>query len=182
MVPTPLRCHAISCHVPGGLRDLTDGSASDAHINMTYVPYLHPAAVGPFRFAGYCICFCICMLHIAWHGIAWQEVSGEHAICPRLPREDAVLARRIVLVSCSSGCVCACRCCLRRASCAHDCWPAASSKQPRVAAMQAGRSRPCHCQTQQLRGSSQALVSLQKRQKAISFASSDLDPIISGHT
>lgn len=47
-------CHAMSS--PGGLRDLTDRSASDAHINMTYVPYLHPAAVGPFRFAGYCIC------------------------------------------------------------------------------------------------------------------------------
>lgn len=48
---------------PGGLRDLTDGSASDAHINMTYVPYLHPAAVGPFRFAGYRI------LHLHLHGI-----------------------------------------------------------------------------------------------------------------
>ena len=60
--PTPLRCHAISCHVPGGLRDLTERSASDAHINMTYVPYLHPAAVGPFRFAGYRI------LHLHLHG------------------------------------------------------------------------------------------------------------------
>jgi hypothetical protein len=57
-------CHVMPC--PGGLRDLTDRSASDAHINMTYVPYLHPAAVGPFRFAGYCIC----MLHIAWQGMA----------------------------------------------------------------------------------------------------------------
>lgn len=59
-------CHVMPC--PGGLRDLTDKSTSDAHINMTYVPYLHPAAVGPFCFAGYCIY----MLHVAccmaWHG------------------------------------------------------------------------------------------------------------------
>jgi len=41
--------------------------------------------------------------------------------------------------------------------------------------MQAGRSRPCP--VKQLRGT-QALVSLQKRQKAISFASSDLVPTI----
>lgn len=91
---------------PGGLRNLTDGSASDAHINMTYVPYLHPAAVGPFRFAGYRILHS--HLHGVLHGMAvyGMYVCGEHAIYPRLPREDAVLSRPIVLVSCSSGSVC----------------------------------------------------------------------------
>lgn len=63
-----LRCHAYAHVMPCRVREACEISRTGLHlmrhINMTYVPYLHPAAVGPFRFAGYCIC----MLHVAWHG------------------------------------------------------------------------------------------------------------------
>ena len=178
-MPCLCSCHAMSS--PGGLRDLTDRSASDAHINMTYVPYLHPAAVGPFRFAGYRI------LHLHLHGILHgmavygMYVCGEHAICPRLPREDAVLLStmplplRLVFVS-----MCVRAGCLYEMAelCSRLLASSSSSKQPRVAAMQAGCSRPCHCQ-KQLRGRSKPLSACRNAKRRSPLQASDLVPTIS---
>jgi hypothetical protein len=85
----PCLCHAHVLYCPKACEISRRVCICTLHSNMTYVPYLHPAAVGPFRFAGYCIAY-----HCAASMVSNVRNCREKTPCSRL------------LVSCSSGCVC----------------------------------------------------------------------------
>jgi hypothetical protein len=51
----PCPCHTMSGPVRKACEISRRVCIYMLHSNMTYGPYLHPAAVGAFRFAGYCI-------------------------------------------------------------------------------------------------------------------------------